>query len=311
MNWIAALDVVRLPIICGPTAAGKSGLALSIAASCGATLVSADSRQIYRRFDIGTAKATAADRARVRHECIDIVDPVVRYSAARWVEVAQSALARSATEGKDCMVVGGTGFYLRALVTPLFSEPPLDPVERSALTQELERLSTEELRRRCEEVDPARARFGRTQLLRAIEVMQLSGHRISDLHATAGSDAPFAPRYLLVDPGPVLADWIVERVETMFASGWVEEVAQLVVDVPREAPAWNAAGYEVIRQVVEGTVGLAEAQARVIIATRQYAKRQRTWFRHQLPAHSVMRVNSAAPDALDRAMAWWREEESS
>ena len=311
MNWSAALAVVRLPVVCGPTAAGKSGLALCIAASCGATLVSADSRQIYRRFDIGTAKATGAERARVRHTCIDIVEPTERYSAARWVNGAQSAISHCATAGSEFMVVGGTGFYLRALVTPLFSAPALDAAARSALALELEALSTEELRRRCMELDPARAHLGRTQLLRALEVERLSGQRISDLHADASGEAPFAPRYLLVDPGHLLAERIVARVDAMLAGGWVDEVAQLVRDLPRDAPAWNATGYEVIRRVVEGTIGVAEARERVIIATRQYAKRQRTWFRHQLPAQHVLRVNSALPDALDRAMAWWREEESS
>ncbi|MEO6446764.1 MAG: tRNA (adenosine(37)-N6)-dimethylallyltransferase MiaA [Gemmatimonadaceae bacterium] len=303
------MDVVRLPIVCGPTGAGKSRLALALAEASGSTIVSADSRQIYRRFDIGTAKPSVEEQARIPHACIDIVEPGERYSAARWVHHASAAIDRCLDARIPPVVVGGTGFYLRALVAPLFAEPSLDPAQRQALARDLDRLSTEELRRKCRDVDPARAHLGRTQLLRAIEVALLSGERISTLHVYAARDARYSARYLLVDPGPVLADLIAARVDAMLAHGWIDEVRHLVRDIPPDAPAWNATGYGLIRQVVTGALGLTEARERIIIATRQYAKRQRTWFRHQLPAHDVVRVNSAAPDALDVALAWWREEE--
>lgn len=302
------MGVVRLPVICGPTAAGKSGLALALADRCGMGIISADSRQVYRGFDIGTAKPTAAERRRVPHEGIDVADPVERYSAARWAAGVEGWLASLAAHGRAPLVVGGTGLYLRALAEPLFEEPPLDPEARAALDRELRLLPLEELRRRCLALDPARAHLGRTQLLRAIEVATLTGRPISALHRERAREARYAPRYLLVDPGPVLRDWIAHRVDAMLAAGWVEEVERLMASVPAHAPAWNATGYDTIRQVVLGTLPLARAREQVVIATRQYAKRQRTWFRHQVPGAQVVHVNSADPGALERAMAWCAEE---
>ena len=302
------MDVVRLSVVCGPTAAGKSALALAIAEACGAAIVSADSRQVYRHFDIGTAKPTAEERARVPHSGIDVADPRERYSAARWVAGAEEWIAGARRSGRAPLVVGGTGFYLKALAAPLFEEPPLDPIARAALERELGDMPTEELRRWAAALDPARSRLGRTQLLRAIEVALLTGERISDLHRRNPGKRRFALRYLVVDPGPLLAAHIGRRVDAMLASGWLDEVATLVREIPPEAPAWNAAGYGAIRAVVTGRLSLPLARERVIIETRQYAKRQCTWFRHQLGDADVMQVDPSTPDALDRALAWWRSE---
>lgn len=304
------MDVVRLPVVCGPTAAGKSALALALAESCGGSgaIVSADSRQVYRRFDLGTAKPTPEERARVPHFGIDVADPTERYSAARWVAGAAAWIADARRSGRTPLVVGGTGFYLRALAAPLFEEPRLDPATRRALERELVALPTEELRRWAQALDPARAHLGRTQLLRAVEVALLTGERISDLHRRHPGKRRYTLRYLVVDPGPSLAGRIERRVDDMLAAGWLDEVATIMRDVPAEAPAWNAAGYEAIRAVVTGTLPLPLARERVIIETRQYAKRQRTWFRHQLGDADVMRVNPSTPDALERALEWWRSE---
>lgn len=294
--------------MCGPTAAGKSALALAIAEARGAAIVSADSRQVYRHFDVGTAKPTSEERNRVPHSGIDVADPGERYSAAKWVAGAEGWIADARRSGRPPLVVGGTGFYLKALGAPLFEEPPLDPVARAALERELVALPTDELRRWARALDPARSHLGRTQLLRAIEVALLTGERISDLHRRNPGRARFALRYLVVDPGPSLAGRIERRVDAMIALGWVDEVTTLMRDVPAEAPAWNAAGYEAIRAVVTGKLSLPLARERVIIETRQYAKRQRTWFRHQLGAADIMQVDPSTPDALDRALAWWRSE---
>ena len=132
------------------------------------------------------------------------------------------------------------------------------------------------------------APLGRTQLLRALETAILSGKRISDLHsqhnaAREKSDPDPSPRYLIVDPGPSLSARIEARVERMLASGWIEEVEELSRKIPIDAPAWKASGYSVLRQHIKGDLDLSSARERVIIETRQYAKRQRTWFRNQLP----------------------------
>ncbi len=302
------MDVVRLAIICGPTAAGKSGLALQLADAFGLGILSADSRQVYRGFDIGTAKPTAAEQARVPHAGIDVADPTERYSAARWMEGV--AGWREALKGaaRGVVVVGGTGLYLRTLSAPLFEEPPLDPDDRAALAEQLAPLPLEELRRQCLVLDPPRAHLGRTQLLRAIEVARLTGRPISEWHREQARPPRYDVRYLYVDPGEALHGWIAQRIDTMLAGGWVDEVRSLMLTVPSDAPAWNATGYQTIRQVADGTLSPERARDQILIATRQYAKRQRTWFRHQLPATQVVHISSAAPDAFDRARSWWSEE---
>jgi tRNA dimethylallyltransferase len=305
MSSSAALDVAELPVIAGPTAAGKSAIALALAERAGATLVSADSRQVYRRFDIGTAKPSPAERERVLHHGIDVVEPTERYSAARFAEDAERWIGEDRAAGRESIVVGGTGFYLRAIFEPLFVEPPMDPAARAALQSHLAALSTEELRRWCEELDPPRAALGRTQLLRAIEVALLTGERVSDLHAMPPRPPRFRARYLVVDPGPVLHERIASRVDRMFEAGWPEEVRQLLTDVPEDAPAWNAAGYAVVRRLVRGEISRMHAREQVIIETRQYAKRQRTWLRHQLGAAPVTMVNPDAADAVAIVNRWW------
>lgn len=302
------MDVVRLAVICGPTAAGKSGLALRLAETAGLGIISADSRQVYRGFDIGTAKPTAAERSRVPHEGIDVAVATERYSAARWMEAVDGWRAALEATGRGVVVVGGTGLYLRTLSAPLFEEPPLDPDARAALAALLAPLPLDELRRQCLALDPPRAHLGRTQLLRAIEVARLTGRPISEWHREHARAPRYDVRYLYVDPGDVLHAWIAQRIDAMLADGWVDEVRALMTTVPPDAPAWNATGYHTIRQVAEGTLSLARARDQILIATRQYAKRQRTWFRHQLPATQVVHINSAASDAFDRTRSWWGEE---
>ncbi len=303
------MDVVRLSVICGPTGAGKSALALRLAEETGAGILSADSRQVYRGLDIGTAKPTAEEQVRVPHEGIDLVDGTERYSAARWMASVDDWRASLAARGRRVLVVGGTGLYLRTLTAPLFEEPPLDLDARAQLSQELEALPLDALRAECQRLDPARAHLGRTQLLRAIEVARLTGRPISAWHEERARQPRYAVRYLLVDPGDALHGWIAKRIDVMLASGWIDEVRALMEHLPADAPAWNATGYTAIRDVARGALSLARARDQVLIATRQYAKRQRTWFRHQLGAERVTLLNSAAPDAYERALAWSLDEE--
>jgi len=300
------LGDVRLRVIVGPTAAGKSALALALARTCGATIVSADSRQVYRGFDIGTAKPTPNELAQVPHVGIDVAEPHERYSAARFATLARAAIADCAARGRDVVVVGGTGFYVRALVDPLFPEPAFDEPRRERLRNYLGSLESDTLQRWCAALDPARSSLGRTQLLRAIEVALLSGQRLSEhFRGTSGREAMNA-RYLLVDPGVALGDAIARRVDDMFRRGWVDEVRRLAAAVPPSAPAWKGTGYDMLRRYVEGSLDLdlPSVRARVIAATRQYAKRQRTWFRHQLRG-DMQTLDPNEAGALDRALAWW------
>ncbi len=300
-------------IIAGPTGAGKSALAMAIAEATGARIISADSRQIYRGFDIGTAKPTHADRALVHHEGVDVAEPTERWSAARWSTAAAQWLDDAATAAVPAVVVGGTGLWLRALVTPLVAEPPMDPGRRADLQASLGQQDTPSLRKLVEQLDPARAHLGRTQLLRAAEIALLTGKRLSDLHrAQAESDAATrrAARWLVVDPGPSLQERLEHRLDAMFASGWADEVGRLMEQVPAEAPAWNACGYREIRDGVRQGGDLTAARGAVRISTRQYAKRQRTWFRHQLNDEpAVLRLDPREPDAVGQAIRWFREGE--
>jgi tRNA dimethylallyltransferase len=304
----------KLRIICGPTAAGKSSLALELCAAMDGAIVSADSRQIYCSFDIGTAKPTAEDCDRVTHYGIDVAEPQERYSAARWAAEAEEWLECAAEIEKQPVVVGGTGLYLKALVEPLFDAPEVDVARRSRLESELESKTLGELRKWCETLDPARARLGRTQLVRAIETALLSGERISELHARdretkRGTHDSVDASYLVVDPAESLVRRIEARVDAMLDSGWTDEVRELIDTVPADAPAWKASGYRMIRDHVEGRVDLSSARERIIIETRQYAKRQRTWFRHQLPPAAVTIVNPEAPHAAGVAREWWERAE--
>jgi len=315
-------------IIVGPTAAGKSALAMHLARTRGLAIVSADSRQVYHGFDIGTAKPSLADREAIPHYGVDVVQPTDRYSAHRWAADAVRWCDEAETAGTPPLIVGGTGLYVKALVSPLDAVPALDPDRRDVLAAWLANCTLDELTRWCRRLDPARAHLGRTQLMRAIETALLAGTRLSDAlrssherdTASDGSSSAAADlspvasvRYLVVDPGPVLVERIAHRVHQMIADGFVQEVERLRQSIAHDAPAWSASGYRVVRDALEGAGGaraLEGAIERVIIETRQYAKRQRTWFRHQLPAPQVTRLDPGAPNALDQALAWWDHEES-
>ena len=298
-----------IPVICGPTASGKSAIAMWLAMRRGITIICADSRQVYRGFDIGTAKPTANDQRRVPHRGVDVADPTQRYSAADWVHEATAAIGEAIAADRIPIVVGGTGFYISALFRPLWQQPALDRRQRLGVQRELDAMATEELRRWCHHMDPARAHLGRAQLLRAIEIALLTGQRLSDLHVTRARPAPFRGSYLLVDPGARLPSRIAARTAAMVDAGWPDEVRALQRDVPADAPAWNTTGYDVVRALLRGEVDRESAIDRVVIETRQYAKRQRTWFRHQLAGDAVRRLDPDASGWQEIVDRWMSESE--
>ena len=298
----------RLRVICGPTAAGKSTIAIMLAEEFNAAIVSADSRQVYCYFNIGTAKPTRDECGRVTHYGVDVAEPEERYSAARWANDAHEWIECAGEVEKTVLVVGGSGLYIRALVEPLFDAPDMDPSARSRLEAELGTKSTQELRRWCETLDPSRSHLGRTQLVRSIETALLSGARITDLHKRHGQEQPegeFSPSYLIVDPEQSLASQIEWRVDEMLRRGWLEEVRDLIRRVAADAPAWKASGYRAARDHIEGKADLSTTRERIIIETRQYAKRQRTWFRHQLPQSAVTKLNPLDSRSIAVAREWW------
>jgi tRNA dimethylallyltransferase len=218
--------------------------------------------------------------------------------ADEWIDDALGS-------GRVPIVVGGTGLYIRALCEGLFDEPVFDAARRDALSRALEQLSTAELRRWVAKLDPDRSHLGRTQLLRAAEIALLTGQRVSALHRERRGTSRWRPRYLLVDPGPALAHRIASRIDHMLDHGWPEEVARLMHTVPAGAPAWKATGYDAVRQMIDGRLTRPAAREQILIATRQYAKRQRTWFRHQLPAADVTHIDPLASDWTTLAQRWF------
>jgi tRNA dimethylallyltransferase len=283
-------------------------LALRLAERFDGSIISADSRQVYRGFDIGTAKPSADERRASPHFGLDVVEPDARYTAADWAASVPAWLNEIRASGRRPIVVGGTGFYLRALFTPLFEEPVIDPGQRSSVRELLSTMPAEEVKRWAEALDPPRAALGRAQRERAIEVALITGRRISDLHLERPRATMLTARYLVLDPGPVLATAIAERVDAMIGAGWLDEVRSLAARVASDARAWTATGYDTMRRVVAGELTLEQGRELVIVATRQYAKRQRTWFRHQLAGESVMVLNPHDIDAFDRAVEWFNEE---
>jgi tRNA dimethylallyltransferase len=308
------LDGEALRIIVGPTAAGKSALALSLAQQFASTIISADSRQIYNGFDIGTGKATRDELALVPHEGIDVADPSERWSAAAFANAAQQWIETAKAAGRTPVVVGGTGFWISALVAPLAYVPELDAGRRELLSAFLDTLPSERLHAWCAVLDPHISRLGPAQWRRAIEVAMLTGRRLSFWHATSSRPtlgAARSPRYLLLDPGRALDDRIAARVDAMLAAGWADEVLSLMTTVPAGAVAWKACGYERLRTALSSGQDVASVRDDIVAGTRRYARRQRTWFRRQLKHGPVTQLDPCADDALVRAAAWWKGENDS
>jgi tRNA dimethylallyltransferase len=301
-----------LRIICGPTGGGKTYLAVALARRLAPAeslvALSADSRQLYDGFRIGTAAPTDAELQALPHALVGTVKPTARFTAADWAGAADAVISQAVTAGRAVVVVGGTGFYLRALREPLFAEPPIDEGRRRALRAWMRARDHETIARWALALDPGASHPGRAQRERAVEMALLTGYPLHRWRRRAAPavDTPGVPvRYLVVDPGDALVPRLADRVRAMIAAGWLDEVRALDGLVPATAPAWQACGYEVMRDVVRGIRPLDDAVARVLVETRQYAKRQRTWFRHQLRDGPVTRLDPTAPDALDRALAWW------
>jgi tRNA dimethylallyltransferase len=289
-NPAISLQIVRPRLLClvGPTASGKTGLAIRIAETLGGEIVSADSRQVYREMDVGTAKPTDVERARVRHHGLDLAAPDEGFDVARYRAVALEAITDVEARGNPVIVVGGTGLYVRALLYGLCPAPPRAPRVRAVLHAWAGREGVPALHRRLALVDPGAASRihsnDAARIVRALEVALVSGRRLSDWQRTHGfTTAPFDALVLgLAVPTADLDARIAGRVDAMLAAGWLDEVRRLVArGYADDAPAWRTLGYPQMRGVVEGRTDLAAARAATVLATRRYAKRQRTWFRHE------------------------------
>jgi tRNA dimethylallyltransferase len=276
-----------LTVIAGPTASGKTALAMALARRLGAEIVSADSQQVYRHFDVGTAKPSAAEFAGVPHHLLSAVDPFESFSAARFQQLADEAIAGIAARGRRALVVGGTGLYVRILLHGVVPAPPAEPDLRRALEREAREIGREGLHRRLAKVDPETAARVRptdlVRIVRALEIHALTGTTASRFrrdHRFAEDRYPY--RLLVLDPPrEELYRAIDERTGRMFRDGLVEEVRRLLSLGYREAPPMRSVGYAQALSHLEGALTLEEAMERAARETRRYAKRQLTWFRRE------------------------------
>ena len=280
----------RVVVVAGPTASGKSRVAIDLALRFGGEVVNADSVQVYRFLDIGTAKPSLAERARVPHHLLDVVTPDVAYSAGRYSREARAATAAIHARGGIVFLTGGTGLYIRAFLEGLIDGGEAEPQLRSALEREAERAGAagdpHRLHRRLAEIDPDAARgihpndLRRT--VRALELHQRTGTPPSRLRASHDfSDQPFAVLYLVLDPGREALDARIDaRAKEMIDAGLLQECRGLAARGYRsDLRALQAIGYRHLMQVVEGRDTLAGALEAMRRDTRRFARRQRTWFR--------------------------------
>jgi tRNA dimethylallyltransferase len=282
------LPPVIIIIIAGPTASGKSALALELAAALGGTIVNADSQQIYRDLPILTAQPDAAAMRRVPHRLYGHLDAAERGSVAHWRAAALMEIAAAHAAGSLPIVVGGTGLYLRALLQGLAPVPLIPPEIRAEATALYRELGGEGFRRRLAALDPEAATRlppgDRTRLTRAWEVVRATGRPLSHWRQRATGEAPYRfATILMMPPRDTLYAACDARFEAMIAAGALDEAAALAARyLDPELPAMKAVGVPELLSYFRGEIPLAEAVGAAQRATRRYAKRQMTWFRHQL-----------------------------
>jgi len=304
-------------ILTGPTACGKTALSLDLAERIGAEVLAMDSMTMYRGMDVGTAKPTPTERARIPHHLIDTLDPWESATVEWWLRQAEEACQEIVGRGKRPLFVGGTPFYLKALLHGLFPGPPANPSLRERLEDEAAREGNERLHARLAAVDPKTAARLHSndvrRVVRALEVWELTGKPISawqqtwDTESFAGDAAPppaRLPVVVLEVARELLYDNINRRVGEMLAAGWMDEVRRLQeLPQPLSRQAGQALGYsELIEYLAGRGGGWDETVNRIRTRTRQFAKRQLTWFRH-LAVCTPVAVDG--PDTGDRVLRAW------
>ena len=304
----AAKPVV--PVLVGPTAIGKTAVTCALAEYWPITVISADSRQVYRGLDIGTAKPSPDVLEQVPHVGLDIVDPGERYSAGRYARDATRWLDEIDPSRRP-VVAGGTGFYVRALADGLFREPPIDADAREkfrAWAADARALGAWAAR-----LDPEYRGGGRQRASRTVEVALLTGKPLSTWQREAKAEGAMRPWYVrLTAPRRFLHDRIARRVVAMLRAGWVDEVRQLLqAGVAPDAAGLDGVGYRDVIAHLQGAVAEHELVGAITTSTRQYAKRQETWFRHQLIGHPVVTLDATDPPNVlaRRIVQLWEERE--
>jgi tRNA dimethylallyltransferase len=276
----------KIAIILGPTAVGKSALALDLASQLNGEIVNADSQQVYRFMDIGTGKPSLADRERVRHHLIDVVTPDQEFNAAMFRHLASEVIYQIDERKRNIIVCGGTGLYLKALTRGLFEGPGQDPELRRSLEKEIEESGLNSIYRRLAEIDPTVTSTihpnDRLRTIRALEVYQLTGKPISQWQTEHRfEEQPFVSLKVgLNRERAELYDRINQRSEDMVEAGFVEEVRGLAArGYSLDSKALRSVGYSQMAKVVRGTLTIESGLDEMKQETRHLAKRQLTWFR--------------------------------
>ena len=276
----------KVLVVAGPTASGKTALGISLALERGGEIVSADSMQIYRGMDIGTAKASPEEQAAVPHHMIDVVNPEEDFSVAQYVEGAAACCEDIFRRGKLPIIVGGTGLYIDSLLSGRdFGARAEDGALRTELNAKYEEIGGEAMLQELSSFDPARAAklspADKKRIVRAFEVYILTGETISHHDERTRLTPPrYEAEWIVLNPErSELYRRINERVDAMIASGLVEEVKALLEHVPSSATSMQAIGYKEIVSHLKGELSLAEALELIKLSSRRYAKRQVTWFR--------------------------------
>jgi tRNA dimethylallyltransferase len=277
-----------LVAIVGPTASGKSALGIRLAERLGGEVLVCDSTQVYRGFDIGTAKVPAEERRGIPHHLTDLVDPDEVFHAGEYRRRATAVLDDLARRGRLPILTVGTGLYLRALLEGLCEAPARSEELRQRLRRRAEISGSGYLQRLLERLDPAAARRigarDTPKMIRAIEVRLLSGRPLSSLQRAGqrGLEGYRQIKIGLMPPRDALYERIGRRVDAMLAAGWLDEVRRLVeAGVARDAKPFQFIGYAELREALAGAIPIEEATERIRQATRRYAKRQITWFRRE------------------------------
>ena len=288
----------RLITICGATATGKSGVALALAGRLQSSILSADSRQVYREFDIGTAKPTKVDRTSVPHHLIDICDPTETLTLAEYQQQAQKIIAD--VVDSPLLLVGGTGLYIKSVVRGL-KIPRVGPIPE--LRSQLAELGQSQCYAMLQQVDRSAAEKihinDSIRTLRALEVFYVTGRSISEQQGENPPNYPILQIGLDCDMD-VLVDRIKQRTEQMLERGWLAEVEYLCKKYGCDLPLLNTLGYQEMKQYLAGDIKLEAAKDLTILHTRQFAKRQRTWFRAY---PEIEWFDVSTPDLLERV---WR-----
>jgi len=279
---------MKLVAVVGSTATGKSALGLHLAEAFGGEIISADSTAVYRRIDIGTDKVAIGDRRGIPHHLIDIVEPTETYSAARFAADAATAARAIVARGRVPILVGGTGFYVRALIRGMFPGPARDDETRARLNAVAERKGVEYLHRWLARVDPASGLRiqprDQKRLVRALEVRLLTGRSLTDHFENTVSPIPeFEVLTLGVSlPREALRPRVTRRVDEQFARGVVAEVQTLIAaGVPAAAHAFSGLVYRQVIEMLRGVRGEAETRALIVQENMRYARRQSIWFRKE------------------------------